>query len=125
MQVPPGERSSPKNSAASFRDIKPSFVINPQARSWEPADSLPSELRQPAHIICGCGMEMLPLTAIRFPTPVRKGLGAGMRSATSRSTYNVLADNVSQAEAWPELKPLRNHRLRCSDVPWVKESGTT
>ena len=24
----------------------------------------------------------------------------------------------------PDLKPLRNHRSRCSDVPWVKVSGT-
>jgi len=58
-QPPNTSQKVPKNSAASFRDIKPSFVINAQACSWEPVDSLPSELRQPARIIYGCAMEML------------------------------------------------------------------
>jgi hypothetical protein len=40
-------------------------------------------------------------------------------------SYNVLADRVSQAETLPSLKPAKNQRLRCSDVPWVKASGTT
>src|ERR1700693_5420851 len=39
--------------------------------------------------------------------------------------YSELADSVLQPETWPPLKPAWNQRLRCSDVPWVKESGTT
>ena len=39
--------------------------------------------------------------------------------------YSELADSVLQPETWPPLKPLENQRLRCSEVPWVKESGTT
>src|ERR1700729_2673541 len=45
--------------------------------------------------------------------------------ARRNASYSELADIVSQAETWPLLKPLENQRLRCSDVPWVKESGTT
>lgn len=44
---------------------------------------------------------------------------------SSNADYNVLADSVLQAEIWPELKPFINQRLRCSDVPCVKASGTT
>ena len=39
--------------------------------------------------------------------------------------YSVFAESVSQPETWPPLKPFKNQRLRCSEVPWVKESGTT
>ena len=42
-----------------------------------------------------------------------------------RGPYSELADSVLQPETWPPLKPFWNQRLRCSDVPWVKESGTT
>ena len=35
------------------------------------------------------------------------------------------AANVSQALMVPSLKPVVNQRLRCSEVPWVKLSGTT
>lgn len=33
--------------------------------------------------------------------------------------------NVSQAAISPLSSPARNHRMRCSDVPCVNESGTT
>src|SRR5680860_1464548 len=39
--------------------------------------------------------------------------------------HRVSALKVSQACNRPSLKPLRNQRARCSDDPWVKESGTT
>jgi hypothetical protein len=40
-------------------------------------------------------------------------------------TYNVSADKVLQSEILPELKPFKNQRFRCAEVPWVKASGTT
>jgi len=33
--------------------------------------------------------------------------------------------NVSQLETCPDLSPVMNQRVRCSDEPWVKASGTT
>ena len=39
--------------------------------------------------------------------------------------YSDCAENVSQAESSPELKPFMNHRLRCAEVPCVNASGTT
>jgi hypothetical protein len=33
--------------------------------------------------------------------------------------------NVSQPETCPDLSPVMNQRVRCSDEPWVKPSGTT
>ena len=35
------------------------------------------------------------------------------------------AEKVLQSEILPELKPFKNQRLRCAEVPWVKASGTT
>ncbi len=46
-------------------------------------------------------------------------------AAAAWSFYNFSADSVLQFETWPELKPLRNQRLRWSELPWVNESGTT
>jgi len=40
-------------------------------------------------------------------------------------TYNEAADRVLQSEILPELKPFKNQRLRCAEVPWVNASGTT
>jgi hypothetical protein len=37
-QPPNTSQKVPKNPAASFQDIKPSFVINAQACSWELAE---------------------------------------------------------------------------------------
>src|SRR5580693_6080257 len=48
-----------------------------------------------------------------------------LRARGERLDQSDFAEIVSQAETWPLLKPLENQRLRCSDVPWVKESGTT
>jgi hypothetical protein len=39
--------------------------------------------------------------------------------------YSEFADSVLQLLTWPLLKPAENQRLRCSEVPWVKASGTT
>jgi hypothetical protein len=39
--------------------------------------------------------------------------------------YNLSDDSVLQLETCPELNPLRNQRLRCSELPCVNESGTT
>lgn len=33
--------------------------------------------------------------------------------------------NVSQAAIAPDFRPFMNHVVRCFEVPWVKESGTT
>lgn len=55
---------------------------------------------------------------------IAKLLNASLKYS-SDANYNVLADSVLQAEIWPELKPFINQRLRCSDVPCVKASGTT
>jgi hypothetical protein len=35
------------------------------------------------------------------------------------------ARNVSQLATCPDFRPVVNQRVRCSDVPWVKASGTT
>ena len=32
---------------------------------------------------------------------------------------------ASQPETCPDLSPVMNQRVRCSDEPWVKPSGTT
>src|ERR1700688_1879180 len=45
--------------------------------------------------------------------------------ARRNAAYSEVADSVLQPFTWPPLKPLENQRLRCSDVPWVNESGTT
>src|SRR5690554_1097031 len=39
--------------------------------------------------------------------------------------YSTSALKVSPWDRSPVVKPFLNHRMRCSDVPWVKESGTT
>src|SRR5262245_64181530 len=36
-----------------------------------------------------------------------------------------VAWNVSQLETCPDLSPVMNQRVRCSDEPWVKASGMT
>jgi hypothetical protein len=33
--------------------------------------------------------------------------------------------NVSQLATWPDLSPVMNQRVRRSNEPWVKASGTT
>lgn len=38
-------------------------------------------------------------------------------------SYNAAAEKVSQAAGSPRLNPVENQRLRCAEVPWVKESG--
>jgi Resolvase, N terminal domain len=50
---------------------------------------------------------------------------AGWPTSPSWLGYSDCAENVSQAESWPESKPFMNQRLRCADVPWVNASGTT
>ena len=42
-----------------------------------------------------------------------------------RSGQGCPAWNVSQPETCPDLSPVMNQRVRCSDEPWVKPSGTT
>jgi hypothetical protein len=42
-----------------------------------------------------------------------------------RSGQGCPAWNVSQLETCPDLSPVMNQRVRCSDEPWVKASGTT
>jgi hypothetical protein len=71
--------------------------------------------------------------SLRFPAvkfrPVMRSRASGARlplpACGERLNHSELADSVLQPETWPPLKPLENQRLRCSDVPWVKESGTT
>ena len=42
-----------------------------------------------------------------------------------RPAHRRRALKVSQARMSPLSKPRRNQRTRCSEVPWVKLSGTT
>jgi hypothetical protein len=42
-----------------------------------------------------------------------------------RSGQGCPAWKVSQPETCPDLSPVMNQRVRCSDEPWVKPSGTT
>src|SRR5262249_19548913 len=39
--------------------------------------------------------------------------------------YRSLAAKVSPCDKSPVSNPRRNQRMRCSEVPWVNESGTT
>jgi hypothetical protein len=50
---------------------------------------------------------------------------AKLLCATARPFYSASADSVLQAAMLPCLSPAMNQRLRCSEVPWVKASGTT
>ena len=42
-----------------------------------------------------------------------------------KKIYKFAALKVSPWLKSPVSKPLRNHRIRCSELPWVKDSGTT
>ena len=44
-------------------------------------------------------------------------------TAGSHQSCSVL--NVSQSWTRPDFSPVMNQRVRCSDEPWVKASGTT
>ena len=48
---------------------------------------------------------------------------AGGGAARERNQTGLL--NVSQSERRPLRRPLANQVARCSDVPWLKLSGTT
>src|SRR5579862_9053503 len=62
----------------------------------------------------------------RPPHPPRFARATSPRAAgRGDSLYSELADSVLQLLTWPPLKPAENQRLRCSEVPWVKASGTT
>jgi hypothetical protein len=54
---------------------------------------------------------------------LRVTLGKCLDREKARPGYNALAENVSHPATCPRLKPVENQRLRCADVPWVKESG--
>ena len=41
----------------------------------------------------------------------------------AQPSYNAAAENVSHPPTCPPLNPVENQRLRCAEVPWVKESG--
>ena len=45
--------------------------------------------------------------------------------ADSTPALQLRAAKVLQLAIVPALKPVLNQRWRCSDVPWVKLSGTT
>jgi hypothetical protein len=55
----------------------------------------------------------------------KRAYGAAPRPGNVPRHYSASADSVLQAAILPCLKPAMNQRLRCSDVPWVKASGTT
>src|SRR5579862_101664 len=70
------------------------------------------------------------LTQLRFTARPREGgepspLDSRLRGNERILHYSVFADSVSQPETWPPLKPFWNKRLRCSEEPCVKLSGTT
>lgn len=39
--------------------------------------------------------------------------------------YQTEPEKVSQSDILPLSKPRLNHFIRCSEVPWLKLSGTT
>lgn len=51
--------------------------------------------------------------------------GAGPGMAPVRPRGQTPPEKVSQSDILPLSKPRLNHRIRCSDVPWLKLSGTT
>src|SRR4029077_7186102 len=71
--------------------------------------------------------------SLRIPAEKFRPLMCSQASGARRTSpargeikrYSELADSVLQPFTWPPLKPFWNQRLRCSEVPWVKESGTT
>jgi hypothetical protein len=50
---------------------------------------------------------------------------AGSRPASRPLEDECQSEKVSQFAMLPDLNPPRNHCERCSDVPWVNESGLT
>jgi hypothetical protein len=63
----------------------------------------------------------------------QKPLGSRAEGAISGEGFKMLGEhgvNVPggcciKAPASPDFKPVMNQRVRCAEVPWVKESGTT
>jgi hypothetical protein len=51
-----------------------------------------------------------------------EGSGPGLPGPESNQTE---PENVSQSDILPLSKPRLNHFIRCSEVPWLKLSGTT
>ena len=61
-----------------------------------------------------------PRSAVLAPEPVEDG-----RKARSPLPSELRGANVLQPPTVPALSPVMNQRWRCSEVPWVKLSGTT
>src|SRR5262249_14643489 len=60
---------------------------------------------------------------VASPTEIAR-TGAAVPHLRPRA-YRRFVLSVSQASIRPPSKPRLNQRARCSDVPWVNESGTT
>jgi hypothetical protein len=56
--------------------------------------------------------------------PPSRAIVQTVSDLTASLPYNESAEKVLQSEILPELKPFKNQRLRCAEVPWVKASGT-
>src|SRR5580658_9066746 len=78
-------------------------------------------VRGPIRWVQNCGAQ----NRGEAPSPSLATLARPLPACGERLNHSELADSVLQPETWPPLKPLENQRLRCSEVPWVKESGTT
>src|SRR5580704_9894169 len=70
----------------------------------------------------------LRFPAVKFRPPMcsrASGARLPLPACGEKLDQSELADSVLQLLTWPPLKPAENQRLRCSEVPWVKASGTT
>ena len=68
------------------------------------------------------------LTNIASDSPVRPKYEATlelMERISRKGGSRLVALKVLHAAMLPSLKPLRNQRTRCAELPWVKLSGTT
>ena len=46
-----------------------------------------------------------------------------MRSSMHSRRQGLGTEKVSQSAMLPDSSPVANQRIRCSEVPWVKDSG--
>jgi hypothetical protein len=86
------------------------------AGSWPNADAFPMAAMNPLHL----WLQLAEQWQKAWADAMTFWLKAGNRSGQGCPAWNV-----SQFETCPDLSPVMNQRVRCSDEPWVKPSGTT
>ena len=67
----------------------------------------------------------LAIKASRLGLPAKLTAIMRVSEVLRRSSQSRAAWKVSQLATCPDLSPVMNQRVRCSDEPWVKASGTT